>query len=50
MPFRTVIDRDRVRQLLRQGVARKYIAERLGTNKTTISEIARQMRKEAANG
>lgn len=50
MPFRTLINKDRVRQLLRQGVSQKHVAERLGINKTSVHEIAAQMRKEAANG
>ena len=50
MPPRNTIDRNRVRELLRQGVSQKHVAERLGCNKTTVHTIAAQMRKEAANG
>lgn len=50
MPPRNTIDRNRVRELLRQGVSQKHIAERLGVSTTTVHHIAAQMRKEAANG
>jgi DNA-binding CsgD family transcriptional regulator len=48
MPAPNKIDRERVKQLLRQGLTPKQIHLRLGVNKSSVSVIAAQVRKEAA--
>ena len=41
MPARPTIDRERVRELLAQGMKVPQIAVRLGVNKATIYQIAK---------
>lgn len=50
MPPKNTINKDRVRELLRKGVASKAVAERLGINRTSVFTIAKELRKEAGNG
>lgn len=45
MAGKSTVDADRVRELLRQGVAQKHVAERLGVSKSVVCVIAREMRK-----
>lgn len=47
MPARPKIDRDRVRELLAQGVRQVDIARRLGCTKNGLSTAISKMRKEA---
>lgn len=46
MPAPNRVPVDRVRQLLAQGVKGKAICERLGINKTSVSRVAAEMRRE----
>ena len=44
MPPRNTIDAKRVRELLAKGSTPKQIAERLGVNKVSVYEIAKEWR------
>jgi DNA invertase Pin-like site-specific DNA recombinase len=46
MPAPNRVPVERVRQLLAQGVQGKAICERLGVNKSSVSRIAGEMRRE----
>lgn len=46
MPPLNKVPVDRVRQLLAQGLPGKVIAARLGINKSSVSQINVQMRRE----
>jgi IS30 family transposase len=46
MPALNRVPVERVRQLLTQGVTGKAICERLGVNKSSVSRIAGEMRRE----
>lgn len=46
MPAPNRVPVDRVRQLLAQGVSTQAICERLGVNKSSVSRIAGEMRRE----
>jgi transcriptional regulator with XRE-family HTH domain len=46
MPAKNKIDRERVRQLLAQGLTQRQVCLRLGVNKSTVSNIAAAVRQE----
>ena len=46
MPPPNKINRERVRHLLAQGCTARQICERLGINKTSVSTVAAEMRRE----
>lgn len=48
MPAPNRVDVQRVRELLTKGLTPRQIAERLGTNTTSVGLIAKQMRREKA--
>ena len=48
MPAPNTIDRERVKQLLAQGLTPKQVCRRLGINKSSVSEISQERRKEVA--
>ena len=46
MPAPNRVDVQRVRELLIKGLTPRQIADRLGTNTTSVGLIARQMKRE----
>lgn len=46
MPAPNKVDPKRVRELLAKGLTQKQVVARLGTNKTSVALIARQVEQE----
>lgn len=46
MPGTNKVDAQRIRELLAKGLTQKQIVERLGTNKTSVAAVAKQVEQE----